>query len=222
MKKFRWLAVLTGLFLLIADSCFAKTDEPLPAEIRDMLTGMEITDTAFWEGTGSTWFVMLRTPDKKNTLVCFTQNSGTWVQSFHTSTAVPQGGGKVVMHITDKVISSNPNRSRTGPILLFLQTGTGIHENSVDIRTSYLRSDSGNWELFDAFFCEEQARLQFEDGSFDFLVTIDQDHDEVHTFSGTFDRDLRTMDFSSIPKTLKQVTELMDVTETDVSVRSIP
>ncbi len=47
MKKFRWLAVLTMLFLLIADGCFAKTDEPLPAEIRDMLNGMEITDTAY-------------------------------------------------------------------------------------------------------------------------------------------------------------------------------
>ncbi len=165
---------------------------------------------------------MVHTPDKKNTLLCFTQSNGAWIQNFHTSAAVPQGNGKVFMYITDKVTSIYPNRSRSGPILMLMQNGTGIYENGVHIHTSYLRSDSGRWELFDAFFWEEQARLEFEDGSFDFLITIDQDHDEFHTFTGTFDRDLRTMDFSSIPRTLKQAPELMDVTETAVSVRSIP
>ena len=50
---------------------------------------------------GSTWFVLVRTPDGTNMLVCFVLSNGAWVQAFHTAAAIPQGDGRVRIHFTE-------------------------------------------------------------------------------------------------------------------------
>ena len=83
---------LLGLILIAFCVCPALAEQPLPAEIRNSMSGMEILQSACWESPGSTWFVLIRTPDRNNMLLCFELHDGLWIQSFHTSTAVPQGG----------------------------------------------------------------------------------------------------------------------------------
>ena len=158
MKKRNWLAVLIGMILLIGMICPVQAEEQLPAEIKSALTGMEITQTAYWESPGSTWFVLIRTPDRMNMLLCFELHDGNWIQSFHTSTALPQGKISVErLHITDKVQDFVYNRTWPGPILMILTDDGGY--------TSYQRSDSGQWNLFKVFYLDEQIHLDFDDFS---------------------------------------------------------
>lgn len=209
--KHRFLAVLLGLILLSGCICAVRAENQLPDEIRGALTGLEITGSAYWDNPGSTWFVLVRTPDGTNMLVCFVLSNGAWVQAFHTAAAIPQGDGRVRIHFTDKSISfSEPSHSRTGPILLIMQYGTGLYKNSVKVHTSFLRSDTGIWECFHAFFQDEQSSLYYYEDSISFHTPLDQDHDEVHTVKGDFERDLRTLDFNSIPRTWEQAAEKLN------------
>ena len=71
MKKNRWLSLLIGFILMIGCACSSYADEQLPEEILNALSGKEITHSAFWNCPGSTWFVVIRTPDETNILLCF-------------------------------------------------------------------------------------------------------------------------------------------------------
>ena len=55
------------------------------------LPALKILKTAGWQGPGPAWFVLVRTPDGTNLLLCFEEADGRWVQRFHTAAAVPQG-----------------------------------------------------------------------------------------------------------------------------------
>ena len=88
MKK-RSLLSLLALLILLALSVSAGAEE-LPGEIRSALegTGMEILKTAGWQNPGPAWFVLVRTPDGTNLLLCFEEADGRWVQRFHTADAL--------------------------------------------------------------------------------------------------------------------------------------
>ena len=197
MKKHGWLSILACFILIVEYVCSANATEQLPEEIRNVLSGAEITHSAFWEGPDSTWFVVIQTPDKTNTLLCFEQHDSKWVLSFQSNTALPQGNvGIEYFRITDKLEDFVYNRTWQGPILLILTDDGGY--------TSYQRSDSGQWNLFKVFYLDEQVHLDFDDDSIIFRTPIDQDHNKFETVHGSFERDLRKVDLNSIPRTPAQ------------------
>lgn len=203
MKKNVWLSLLIGFILLIGCACSSYADKQLPEEILNVLSGKEITHSAFWDGPGSTWFVVIRTPDKTNVMLCFELRDSGWVQSFHTSAAVPQGNiGIKRIFITDKVEDFVYNRTWPGPILMIL-TDDGSY-------TSYQRSDSGRWNLFKVFYLDEQVHLDFDDDSIIFRAPIDQDHNKFEAVYGNFERDLRKIDLNGIPRTPAQAQKTME------------
>ena len=123
-KAFRQAIARAILFLLLCCAFPARASQQLPTDIRIQFGNVEIVDTACWEGPESTWFVLVRTPDKMNRLLCYTRENGTWIQRFQTSSAVPQGPERVRIVITDKVQdfvndrkSRSSWRSRTIPSL---------------------------------------------------------------------------------------------------------
>ena len=203
MKKHGWLSVLASFILIVRCVCSASAVEQLPEEIRNVLSGAEITHSAFWDGPGSTWFVVIRTSDQTNTLVCFEQHDNRWIQRFHTNTAVPQGNvGVKLIHITDKVEDFVYNRTWPGPVLMILMDDGSY--------TSYQRSDSGQWNLFKVFYQNEQVYLDFEDESIIYRTPIDQDHSKFETVYGSFERDLRKTDLNSIPRTPVQAQKMFE------------
>ena len=203
MKKHGWLSVLASFILIVRCVCSASAVEQLPEEIRNVLSGAEITHSAFWDGPGSTWLVVIRTPDQTNTLVCFEQHDNRWIQRFHTNTAVPQGNvGVKLIHITDKVQDFVYNRTSPGPVLMILMDDGSY--------TSYQRSDSGQWNLFKVFYQNEQVYLDFEDESIIYRTPIDQDHSKFETVYGNFERDLRKTDLNSIPRTPVQAQKMFE------------
>ena len=156
---------LLGLILIALCVCPVQAEQQIPAEISTALSAMEITQTAYWDSPGSTWFVLIRTPDGTNMLLCFELHEGAWVQSFHTSAAVPQGKvGVEGLHITDKVQDFVYNKTDFGPILLILTDDGGYY--------SYQRSDSGQWNLLKVFYLQEQVHLDFDDDSVRFRTPI--------------------------------------------------
>ena len=199
MKKHGWLAILIILVLAAGPAVSARAEAQLPAEILETLNGPEVLKTAYWDSPGSTWFVLARTPYGENILLCFVQEGGSWVRSFATADAVPQGEDMIAyFFITDKVVSFRDDRTRVfpGPILAILdRTGS---------RTSWQRDDSGQWKLFDVFWQKEQTSLEYSDEGIVFRMPLDHNRDRVVTVPGTFERDPRNVVFDAIPRTPQQ------------------
>lgn len=215
MMKCKWISILIGFILIFGSICCSYADQQLPEEIRNILSGAEITHSAFWENPGSTWFVLIRTADEANILLCFTENGNQWIQSFHTSTAVPQGKDDIkLIHITDKLQDFVYNRTWPGPILMIL-TDDGSY-------TSYQRSDSGQWNLFKVFFQNEQVYLDFDDDSITYRTPIDQDHSKIETVYGNFERDLRKTDLNCIPRTPAQAQKVLEEMQSEAGNQTQP
>lgn len=215
MRKCGWLSILIGFILIVGCVCSSCAENRLPEEIRNVLSGAEVTHSTFWEGPGSTWFVVIRAPDGTNILLCFEQHESGWVQSFHTSTALPQGkAGVKLIRITDKVQDFVYDRTWQGPILMILTDDGGY--------TSYQRSDSGQWNLFKVFYLDEQVHLDFDGDSIIFRTPVDQNHDKFETVSGSFERDLRKIDLNDIPRTPAQAQKMLEVMQAETEEETNP
>lgn len=200
-------AVLLGLLLMAFCMQGARATPQLPLDIKAQFGGIDIVETACWEGSGSTWFLLVRTPDKVNRLICYVLENGLWTQKFQTTAALPQGVGRVRLVITNQVQDFAMDRTVTGPILMILQYGTGEAENAVEAYCAYLRSEEGVWELFRAFFAEEQVQVYIDEDTVTFRTPVDQDHSDIRSVPAQPERDLRKTDFTEIPRTPEQATE---------------
>ena len=204
-KKQIRAAILLGLALLICSFSAARASGQLPTDIRAQFGGIEITDAAYWDSPGSTWFVLIRTPDRINRLLCYTLENGTWTQKFQTSAAVPQGDGRVQILFSGQEKEITGSDTVTKPILTVMQYGTGADELSIQFQAEFLRSVSGVWNLVRAEFTEEQMHLDILDDTLIFRSADDQAPEQPETIPYTMERDLRWIDLLKIPKTPEQV-----------------
>ena len=207
MKRFAALVLALG-FLCCAHAAQA-TSAQLPLDIKAQFGSIEITDAAYWDSPGSTWFVLIRTPDGVNRLLCYVLENGVWTQKFQTAAAMPQGKNRIKIYITDKVEDFVNDRIIPGPILKVMQYGTGEHESGIILHYGFVRSDPETWTLFNAFFWEEQTHLDIEADSVTFRMPDDQYHDIRKTIPLHMERDLRKIDFTGIPRTAEQAKELL-------------
>ncbi len=207
IKRFAALVLALG-FLCCAHAAQA-TSAQLPLDIKAQFGSIEITDTAYWDSPGSTWFVLIRTPDGVNRLLCYVLENGVWTQKFQTAAAMPQGKNRVRLYITDKVEDFVNDRIIPGPVLIVMQYGTGEYESSVMLHYRFVRSDPETWTLVKASFWEEQTYLDIEADSVTFRMPDDQYHDIRKTIPLRMERDLRKIDFTEIPRTAEQAKELL-------------
>ncbi len=206
-KRFAALAVALGV--LCCAHAAQATSAQLPLDIKAQFGSIEITDAAYWDSPGSTWFVLIRTPDGVNRLLCYVPENGVWTQKFQTAAAMPQGKNRVRLYVTDKVLDFANDRIIPGPILEVMQYGTGEHESGIILHYGFVRSDPETWTLFNAFFWEEQTHLDIEADSVTFRMPDDQYHDIRKTIPLRMERDLRKIDFTEIPRTAEQAKELL-------------
>ena len=198
-------AVLCSVLLTVFCLHGARGTPQLPLDIKAQFGGIEIAEAVCWENSGSTWFLLVRTPDKVNRLICYVLENGLWTQKFQTTAALPQGDGKVRLAITGQVQDFAMDRTVTGPILMILQYGTGEEENAVSAHYAFLRSEEGIWELFRAFFAEEQTFVYIDADTVTFRTPVDQDRSVLRTVPAQIKRDLRETAFSEIPRTPEEI-----------------
>ena len=203
-KKHIRAAILLGLALLICSFPAARASGQLPTDIRVQFGGIEITDAAYWDSPGSTWFVLIRTPDRINRLLCYTLENGIWTQKFQTGTAVPQGDDRVRILFTDQEKELTDNGTVTKPILTVMQYGTGTEELSVRLQAEFMRSVSGVWNLVRVEFAEEQTHLDILEDTVIFRPAGDLETDWPETIPYILERDLSRIDLSEIPKNPEQ------------------
>lgn len=208
VKRFAAL-VLALAFALLCCVYAAQATAQLPLDIKNQFGNAEIVDSTYWDSPGSTWFVLVRTPDGVNHLVCYVLEDGTWTQKFQTAAAMPQGKNRVKIYITDKVEDFVNNRIIRGPVLAVMQYGTGEHESGIMAHYGFVRSDPETWTLFSAFFWEEQTDLDIEEDSVTFRTPVDQYHDDRKTVPLHMERDLKKIDFTEIPRTAEQAKKLL-------------
>ena len=90
MNNIKRLAALMLAFGFLCCAHAAQaTSAQLPLDIKAQFGSIEITDTAYWDSPGSTWFVLIRTPDGVNRLLCYVLENGVWTQKFQTAAAMP-------------------------------------------------------------------------------------------------------------------------------------
>lgn len=178
--------------------CSALAAGQLPLDIRARFGSIEITDTAYWDGNDSTWFVLIRTPDGTNMLLCYVLERGTWTQKFQTSAAVPQGEGRVRILFSDLARGSAGGQTAAQPILVIRQYGTGAEGADVNVHTEYLRSASGEWNLIRAFFAEEQVYLEISEDTVVFFSPAEKE--PVGSCTAEIERDPRRIDLREVPR----------------------
>ena len=163
VKRFRTVLLMLVLALLLCVLSPAQASAQLPTDIRAQFGGIEITGSAYWDSPGSTWFVLIRTPDKVNRLLCYTLENGTWVQEFQAADSVPQGEGAVRILFSDHEKEITDGRPLIRPVLMITQNGTGEDESRMIRQYEFLRSAAGEWNLVRAFFPDGPLRLEFDD-----------------------------------------------------------
>ena len=207
VKRAAALALVLG-FLCCVHA--ARATAQLPLDIKNQFGNAEIVDSTYWDSPGSTWFVLVRTPDGVNHLVCYLLENGTWTQKFQTAAAMPQGQGKVRIVFSDNVLDFANDRIIPGPVLVVVQYGIGEHESGVMVHYGFVRTDPETWTLFSASFQEEQTHVDIEEDYVTFRTPVDQNHDRRKTVPLRMERDLRKVDFTKIPRTPEQAKELLD------------
>ena len=125
MNNIKRLAALMLAFGFLCCAHAAQaTSAQLPLDIKAQFGSIEITDTAYWDSPGSTWFVLIRTPDGVNRLLCYVLENGAWTQKFQTAAAIPQGENRVRLYVTDKVLDFANDRTIPGPVLVVMNRRT--------------------------------------------------------------------------------------------------
>ena len=203
-KKHIRTVLLLVLSLLLCGLPAVQASTRLPTDIRAQFGGIEITGAAYWDTPGSTWFVLIRTPDKVNRLLCYTLQNGTWVQEFQTAESVPQGEGAVRILFSDREKEIIDGQPIIRPVLMITQNGTGEDESRVIRQYEFLRSSSGEWDLIRAFFPDGPLRLEFGDGILSFQLP-----DGLQAVPWTSSRDLRGISLSELPETPDQALQLI-------------
>ena len=202
-KRIRRAALFLCLLLAVRMGA-ALASGQLPRDIRAQFGSVEILDTACWDGPGSAWFVLVRTPDRTNRLLCFMQAGGAWTLRFQTDAAVPQGKVKTRILVTAGVREPVTGRVYPGPVLTVTEYGSGEKASSPERRYAFLRSGPAEWTLFSAFFAEGQTDLYVDGDS----VTFRSGSGGALTVSGSFERDLRRVVLADVPSTPDQARQL--------------
>ena len=196
--------LLLVLALLLCVLSPAQASAQLPTDIRAQFGGIEITGTAYWDTPGSTWFVLIRTPDRVNRLLCYTLQNGTWTQEFQTAESVPQGEGTVRILFSDRENEIIDDQMVVRPVLMITQNGTGGDESRMIRQYEFLRSAAGEWNLVRAFFPDGPLHLEFGDGILSFQLP-----DSLQAVPWTSSRDLRGISLSELPETPDQALQLI-------------
>lgn len=196
--------LLLVLALLLCVLSPAQASAQLPTDIRAQFGSIEITGTAYWDTPGSTWFVLIRTPDRVNRLLCYTLQNGTWTQEFQTAESVPQGEGTVRILFSDREKEIIDDQMVVRPVLMITQNGTGEDESRMIRQYEFLRSASGEWNLVRAFFPDGPLRLEFGDG----ILSI-QFPDGLQSVPWASARDLCGISLAGIPETPDQALQLI-------------
>ena len=203
-KKHIRTVLLLVLFLLLCGLPAVQASTQLPTDIRAQFGGIEITGTAYWDTPDSTWFVLIRTPDKVNRLLCYTLQNGTWIQEFQAAESVPQGEGTVRILFSDREKEIIDGQPVIRPVLMITQNGTGEDESRVIRQYEFLRSASGEWDLIRAFFPDGPLRLEFGDGILSFQLP-----DGLQAVPWTSVLDICGISLSELPETQDQVLQLI-------------
>ena len=203
-KKHIRTVLLLVLSLLLCVLSPAQASAQLPTDIRAQFGSIEITGTAYWDTPGSTWFVLIRTPDRVNRLLCYTLENGTWVQEFQAADSVPQGEGAVRILFSDREKEITDGRPLIRPVLMITQNGTGEDESQVIRQYEFLRSASGEWNLIRVFFPDGPLGLEFGDGILSFQLP-----DGLQSVPWASARDLCGISLAGIPETPDQALQLI-------------
>ena len=204
LEKHIRTVLLLVLALLLCGLPVVQASAQLPTDIRAQFGGIEITGAAYWDTPGSTWFVLIRTPDRVNRLLCYTLQNGTWVQEFQAAESVPQGEGAVRILFSDREKDIIDGQPVIRPVLMITQNGTGEDESRMIRQYEFLRSASGEWNLVHAFFPDGPLRLEFGDGILSFQLS-----DSLQAVPWTSSRDLCGISLSEIPETPDQALQLI-------------
>ena len=203
-KKHIQTVLLMVLALLLCGLPAVQASTQLPTDIRAQFGSIEITGTAYWDTPGSTWFVLIHTPDKVNRLLCYTLQNGTWVQEFQAADSVPQGEGAVRILFSDREKEIIDGQPVIRPVLMITQNGTGEDESRVIRQYEFLRSAAGEWNLIRAFFPDGPLRLEFGDGILSFQLP-----DGLQSVPWASARDLCGISLAGIPETPDQALQLI-------------
>ena len=209
----RLIMVMAALLMLVAASCFSAMAEPagnLPAEIRDFFDrssfeGMTVLSTANGieiGGRDACYAVLVRTAKKENVLYMFRQNrNGTaWKYSFSTGSAVPQTGHDMEVNIQYSGWEWPTDDFFDTPHLNILQMDAGNEYTELCVS---FELDAGKWLLHRIWSYTGYDSMLIREGSISYYRELES-NEIAGVAKGDFQRDLRYVSLSAVPKTLAE------------------
>ena len=209
----RLVSIITALCLLIlatSSTVVAESTAVLPAEIREFFNkssfdGMTVMSTANGieiGGKDACYAVLIRKANKENVLYMFnrSQDGSAWEYSFSTSSAVPQ-----TSHAIEITIEMTGNEWPTDeyfqtPHLSILQHDSGNEYPELCVT---FELSNGKWLLHRIWSYTVYQSMLIRDGSISYYPDIESVR-IAGTAKGDFQRDLRYVSLSAIPKTLAE------------------
>lgn len=211
MKRLASITSLLCLFILaVSSAAVAEPTSVLPAEIREFFhkaafNGMTVLSNVNGielGGREACYVVIICTADNENVLYLFNrnQNGTAWEYSFSTSSAVPQ-----TSHEITTTMNMSGNEWPTGeyfqtPHLSILQLDA---ENEYPELCVTFELSHGKWLLHRIWSYTVYQSMFIRDGSISYYRDIESDQ-IIGTAKGDFQRDLRYIRLSAIPKTLAE------------------
>ena len=212
MKK-RILVIAAIVLALLAFCAATAAADSLPAKIQEYMdgTGAKVTGSAA-ATDNTTWFVLAKDGKGTNVLFCFAWKNNEWKYQFKTSKAVWQGKGEVYIVTDSQIQDIQTDRVYKGSILVIGQNSEdGEYAESF---CAFMRSKSGVWNLFRMRSINGKGySMLFEDGSISYFKDVEGSRISG-SVQGTYQRDLRYLNISSIPKTLKSAQSKLTVAPT--------
>ena len=212
MKKTMAMCLLLGVLLLNAVPAMAAIE--LPFEIREAFQHADIISATRWNKSGKdTCFVLVRTKEGTNSLVCFINGNETWIEEFRTHEAIPQGDNRIDLQISDgawnfRNAQKDKGQYLEGPILIILQFG--MDGGSIEQMLGFQRSNMGGWKLIALRNYPASALINIDDEAVTYYrVVADKGQDRfIGTVLCGFERDLRYIHLLDIPLTFQQAQDI--------------
>ncbi|MBR4458552.1 MAG: hypothetical protein IKS31_06325 [Clostridia bacterium] len=194
-------AVLT---LLLA--CCAAACADVPAQVMTYFSEHQLGDASVMgtaeltgHGKDDCLFVVIRTKKDVNILYCFKYSgSEGWKHSFHNQGAVPQGKNDLSIYISSDMHDWANGRTYKGPLLVV--NSYGAEDGQLKLFTAY-QLNSGKWKLKRIWSYTNYESMELNEGSITYFTKLESGTVKG-TAHGTYQRDVRYVSLSAIPKNL--------------------
>lgn len=204
MRFIKLLTFITACTIALFIS-FSSADEALPSEITSSVkSGHILCSTHAVLPDGDCWFILLQTESGANQLKCYVLKEKEYSLLFESEASIPQSPNKILLDIEYNMEDITTHEIYGFPVLTISQMDA--NSEYVELFIAYKYETLDTWKILRIWDYSDFGNIIFDDNSIQLYEDIESDR---ILLSEQFDinRDLRTLDLSSVQNYIKEITK---------------